>query len=147
MLFLFPVGSQPQEVAAFQESPTSVHVFWEVPEPIGQTTGYRIYYTSSSATSSGSVLVDDPLTNNEFVHSLMNGETYTFSVAGRSIHLESEPSTAVNLPISLRKFSTLTNTSIETRDRISKGALPTLLKALSLSASFTSDVDMFVNCF
>ena len=104
MLFPFPVGSQPQEVAAFQESPTSVHVFWEVPEPIGQTTGYRIYYTSSSATSSGSVLVDDPLTNNEFVYGLTNGETYTFSVAGRSIHLESEPSTAVNLPISLCKF-------------------------------------------
>ena len=112
MLFLSPVGSQPQEVAAFQESPTSVHVFWEVPELIGQTTGYRIYYTSSSATSSGSVLVDDPLTNNEFVHSLMNGETYTFSVAGRSIHFESEPSTAVNLPISLRKLSYSNKTSI-----------------------------------
>ena len=105
MLFLSPVGSQPQEVAAFQESPTSVHVFWEVPEPIGQTTGYRIYFTSSSATSSGSMLVDDPLANNEFVHSLTNGETYTFSVAGRSMHFESEPSTAVNLPISLRKLS------------------------------------------
>ena len=129
MLFLSPVGTQPQEVAAFQESPTSVHVFWEVPEPIGQTTGYRIYFTSSSATASGSVLVDDPLTNNEFVYGLTNGETYTFSVAGRSIHLESEPSTAVNLPISLRKYSYSNKHQYLKRDRIMKGALPSLLKA------------------
>ena len=97
------VGSQPQKVTAFQESPTSVRVFWETPQPIGKTTGYRIYYTSP--TSSGSVSFDDPLTSNEFVYGLTNGETYTFSVAGRSIHFESEPSIAVNLPISLHKYT------------------------------------------
>ena len=73
---------------------TSVRVFLETPQPIGQTTGYRIYYTSP--TSSGSVSVDDPLTSNEFVYGLTNGETYTFSVAGRSFHIESEPSTLRN---------------------------------------------------
>ena len=101
----FTVGSQPSEVSVFQESPTSVRMFWNVPEPIDQTTGYVIYYTDS--TSSGSVTFDGPFINNEFVDDLTNGLTYTFSVAGRSIHLESEPSTAAHSPVSLRKWCSL----------------------------------------
>ena len=99
-LSLSTVGSQPLQVVAFPDGPRSAHVSWDTPDPIGQTIGYHIYYTSSSS-SSGSVAVDGV---EYIVGGLANGETYTFSVSGRSRHFESEPSVAINTAVSLGKY-------------------------------------------
>ena len=92
---------------AFPDGPHSAHVSWDTPDPIGQTIGYRIYYTSS--TSSGSVAVDGV---EYIVGGLANGETYTFSVSGRSRHFESEPSTAINTAVSLGKYVSVSGTCV-----------------------------------
>ena len=85
----------------FPDGPNSALVIWDIPQPVGQTIGYHIYYTSS--TSAGNVTTDDVFFNNHIVTGLVNGETYTFSVAGRSRHFESEPVMEMYGSISLRK--------------------------------------------
>ena len=95
------VGAPPLDVSAFQMDPTSVHVFWTQPEPIGQTVGYQIYYTGPT---SGNVSVDGIDANNQTITGLVNGELYRFSVAGKSAHFESEPIAAEQNPVGLSKF-------------------------------------------
>ena len=81
--------------------PTSVHVSWIPPDPIGQTIGYQVYYTGPT---SGNVSVDGVESNNQTVSGLVNGEMYYFSVAGRSQHFESELVPAQQNPVGLSKF-------------------------------------------
>ena len=72
---------------AVQEGPTSIQVSWSPPTPLGDTTGYRIYYSGGS---SGSVNVSDGSTDNYLLTGLQNGDIYTISIVATSQHLPSE---------------------------------------------------------
>ena len=62
---------------AVQEGPTSIRVSWSPPTPLGDTTGYRIYYSGGS---SGSEDVNDGSIDNYLLTGLQNGDTYTISI-------------------------------------------------------------------
>ena len=69
---------------AVQEGPTGIQVSWISPTPLGDTTGYRIYYSGGS---SGSVDVSGGSTDNRLLTDLQNGASYTISIVGTSEHL------------------------------------------------------------
>ena len=100
VLYLFPfppVASAPTNLTAVQEGLTGIRVFWTPPTPLGNTTGYRIYYSGGS---SGSVNFSDGSTDNYLVGSLQNGANYTIRIVGTSIHLfskEVESSSSITL--------------------------------------------------
>ena len=62
---------------AVQEGLTSIRVSWSPPTPLGDTTGYRIYYNDSD--SSDSVEVSNGSTNH-LLTDLVMGATYTISI-------------------------------------------------------------------
>ena len=66
---------------AVQESPTGIRVSWTPPTPLGDTNGYRIYYSGGS---SGSMDVSGGSTDNYLVTGLQSGASYTFSIMGTS---------------------------------------------------------------
>ena len=72
-----PVASAPTNLMAVQEGLTSIRVSWSPPTPLGDTTGYRIYYSGGS---SGSVNVSDGSTDNYLLTGLQNGDIYTISI-------------------------------------------------------------------
>ena len=76
-IILPPVASAPTNLMAVQEGPTSIRVSWSPPTPLGDTTGYRIYYSGGS---SGSVDVIDGSTDNYLLTGLQNGHTYNISI-------------------------------------------------------------------
>ena len=80
---IYIAASPPSGVTAVQVGPTSIRVSWMPPSPLGDTSGYRIYYTRAGG-SSDSVDIDDGNTNSRTLMGLINGETYTISVAGKS---------------------------------------------------------------
>ena len=71
---------------AVQEGLTSIRVSWSPPTPLGDATGYRIYYRGGS---SGSEDVSGGSTNNQLLTGLQNGESYTISIVATSQHLPS----------------------------------------------------------
>ena len=81
--FLSAAASPPIDVTAVQDGPTSIRVSWTPPSPMGDTSGYRIYYTGAGG-SSDSVDVDGGNTNTHTLMGLTNGETYTISIVARS---------------------------------------------------------------
>ena len=81
--FRHTVASPPSGVTAVQDGSTSIRVSWTPASPLGDTTGYRIYYTRAGG-SSDSVDVDGGNTNSRTLMGLTNGETYTISVVGTS---------------------------------------------------------------
>ena len=83
MDFHHTAASPPSGATAVQDGPTSIMVSWTPPSPLGDTTGYRIYYTRAGG-SSDSVDVDGGNTNSRTLMGLTNGQTYTISVAGTS---------------------------------------------------------------
>ena len=83
MEFHHIAASPPSGVTAVRDGPTSIMVSWTPPSPLGDTSGYRIYYTRAGG-SSDSVDIDDGNTNSHTLMGLINGETYTISVAGKS---------------------------------------------------------------
>ena len=85
---------------AVQEGPTSIQVSWTPPTPLGDTTGYRIYYSGGS---SGSVNVSGGSTDTHQLSDLRSGHNYTISIVGTSEHL---PSVLVNYNISLSELYT-----------------------------------------
>ena len=99
-------GPPPTDVVAVQNGPTSIRVTWTSPSPLGNTTGYTIYYTGGDG-SSGNVIVDDGNTNSLTLAILISGETYTISVATNtaSVGLLATPVKA--LPVNLGKLHTL----------------------------------------
>ena len=101
-------ASPPSGVTAVQDGPTSIRVSWTPPSPLGDTSGYRIYYTRAGG-SSDSVDVDGGNTNRRTLMGLINGETYTISVAGRSSTsstlLPSPPVTAGEIALGKSKTS------------------------------------------
>ena len=80
---------------AVQEGPIGIRVSWTPPTPLGDTTGYRIYYSGGS---SGSVDVSSSSTDNHLLTGLQNGVNYTISIVGTSEHL---PSDHVDYPNSI----------------------------------------------
>ena len=82
-----PVASAPTSVMAVQEGLTSIRVSWSPPTPLGDTTGYRIYYSGGR---SGSEDVSGGSTDNYLLTGLQNGESYTISIVATSQHLPSE---------------------------------------------------------
>ena len=86
-LIIPPVASAPTNLMAVQEGPPSIRVSWSPPTPLGDTTGYSIYYSGGS---SGSVNVSDGFTDNYTLTGLQNGESYTISIVATSQHLPSE---------------------------------------------------------
>ena len=83
MKFHHTGASPPSGATAVQDGPTSIRVSWTPPSPLGDTSGYRIYYTRAGG-SSDSVNIDSGNANSRTLMSLTNGETYTISVAGTS---------------------------------------------------------------
>ena len=75
--------SPPSDVRAVQDGLTSIRVTWTPPSPLGNTTGYRIYYTGEGG-SSGSVDVDGGNTNSHTLTGLTNGVTYAILIMARS---------------------------------------------------------------
>ena len=98
----FSVASAPTNLMAFQEGLTSIKVSWSPPTPLGDTTGYRIYYSDSD--SSDSVNVSGRSTNNYLLTGLVMGATYTISIEATSQHL---PSESVETMITLCKMKRL----------------------------------------
>ena len=86
-LLLLSVASAPTNLMAVQEGLTSIRVSWSPPTPLGDTTGYRIYYNGFS---SGSVDLSNGSTDNYLLTGLKNGETYTMSIVATSQHLPSQ---------------------------------------------------------
>ena len=73
---------------AVQEGLTSIKVSWSPPSPLGNTTGYRVYYNSDS--DNGSEDVSGGSTNNYLLTGLQNGTSYTISIVGTSLNLPSD---------------------------------------------------------
>ena len=72
---------------AVQEDSTGIRVSWSPPRPVGDTTGYRIYFSGGS---SGSVDVSGTFSDNHLLTGLQNGANYTILIVGTSHHLPSE---------------------------------------------------------
>ena len=61
---------------------------WTPPTPLGDTTGYIIYYTNVDNTDS--VVIDGGSTDEYTLSDLQNGDTYTISIVASSLDLPSE---------------------------------------------------------
>ena len=83
VFLLPPVASDPTNLMAVQEGPTGIRVSWTPPTPLGDTTGYRIYYSGGS---SGSVNVSGGSTYNHLLTGLQNGAKYTICIVAMSEH-------------------------------------------------------------
>ena len=71
---------------AVQKDPTSIRVSWSPPTPLGDTTGYRIYYSGGRSDSED---VSDGSTDNYLLTGLRNGKSYNISLVATSQHLPS----------------------------------------------------------
>ena len=86
---------------AVQEGPTSIRVSWSPPTPLGDTTGYKIYY--SDINSSDSLDVSGGSTDNYLLTGLQDGDNYTISIVASSEHLPA-PSDVVIQNFTLSEF-------------------------------------------
>ena len=73
---------------------------WSPPTPLGDITGYRIYYSGPGG-SSGSEDVNDGSIDNYLLTGLQNGDTYNISIVSVSQHITSNA--AIVLDITLGK--------------------------------------------
>ena len=87
---------------AVQEGTTSIRVSWSPPTPLGDTTGYRIYYSGGS---SGSVNVSDGSRDNYLLTSLQNGESYDIFLVATSQHLPSESVTVMDIDLGMSVYN------------------------------------------
>ena len=87
IFFYFSVASAPTNLMAVQEGPTSIRASWTPPTPLGNTAGYRIYYSGGS---SGSVDVSGSSSDNHLLAGLQNGASYTILIVGTSEHFFSD---------------------------------------------------------
>ena len=87
MIMSVPVASAPTNLMAVQKDLTSIRVSWSPPTPLGDTTGYRIYYSDSD--SSSYVDVSGGSTDNYLLTGLVMGTTYTISIEATSQHFHS----------------------------------------------------------
>ena len=94
MLFTI-VASAPTNLMAVQENVTNIRLSWTPPSPLGDTTGYRIYYSNSN--SSDIVNVSGGSTDNYLLTDLQNEDNYTISIMATSEHFFSNISQVVIL--------------------------------------------------
>ena len=80
---------------AVQEGLTSIRVSWSPPTPLGDTTGYRIYYSDGDV--SGIVDVSGGSTNNYLLTGLRNGGSYAISIMAISFVVTSQHITNIFL--------------------------------------------------
>ena len=99
VIILPPVASAPTNLTAVQESPTNIRVSWSPPTPLGDTIGYRIYYSGGS---SGSEDVSDGSTDNYLLIGLQNGDIYNISIVATSQYFHSD---ALTVNIGLGTFT------------------------------------------
>ena len=97
------VASAPSGLTTVQDGPTSILVSWSPPNPLGDTTGYRIDYTDGS--SSDNVTVDDGSTDTYTLTGLQNGATYTISIMATSETSLPSESVEADMMVSLGKLS------------------------------------------
>ena len=77
---------------------------WSPPTPLGDTTGYRIYYSGGS---SGSEDVIGGSTDDYLLTGLRNGDSYNISLVATSQHLRSEQTTAVMVMLGEDMYNTV----------------------------------------
>ena len=73
---------------AVQEGLTNIRVSWSPPTPLGNTTGYRIYY--SDGDSSDSVNISGSFRDNYLLTDLVMDATSIISIVALSEHLHSD---------------------------------------------------------
>ena len=84
------VASAPDSLSLKQDGETNVIVSWTVPTPPGDTTGYRVYYTTDNMIETSIDTNSSPIT----LTSLEPLNEYNISVVGLSEHFSSEPITS-----------------------------------------------------
>ena len=89
------VVDPPTNVMAERESATSILVSWSPPDPLGDTTGYRIDYARTGG-SSVSVNVTGGDTREQELTGLQNGAIYTISIVAISQGFPSESVVAMD---------------------------------------------------
>ena len=82
---LYVVATAPTDLMVRQISPTSIRVTWTPPTPLGNTTGYIIYYTSKD-----NVTVSGDSTDEYTLVNLEREAEYPISIVAVSEHLPSE---------------------------------------------------------
>ena len=104
-IILPPVAPAPTNLMAVQEGLISIRVSWTPPTPLGDTTGYRIYYSGGS---SGSVNVSGGSIDNYTLTGLQNGESYNISIVTlattSSQLLPSDTVTVANIHLGMYKY-------------------------------------------
>ena len=80
------VASAPDSLSLKQDGETTVIVSWTVQTPPGDTTGYRVYYTTDNMNETSIDTNSSPIT----LTSLEPLNEYNISVAGLSEHFSSE---------------------------------------------------------
>ena len=83
------VASAPDNLSLKQDGETTVIVSWTIPTPPGDTTGYRVYYTTDNMNETSDTN-SSPIT----LTSLEPLNEYEISVVGLSEHFSSEPITS-----------------------------------------------------
>ena len=93
----------PTDVAGIQDGLSSIRVTWTPPSPLGDTTGYRIHYTTGGG-SSGSQTASGGNTMTHTLSDLTNGETYNISIVATS-STTSSSTVMANMAVGLGKFT------------------------------------------
>ena len=83
---LLAVASAPTDLVAVERHHTTIQLYWSPPTPLGDTTGYRIYYSGGS---SGSEDVSGGSTDNYLLPGLQSGASYAITIVGTSRHFPS----------------------------------------------------------
>ena len=106
MFIIFPpVATPPTNLMAVQNGPTTIRASWSPPNLLGNTTGYRIYYSGGS---SGSMSFSDGSTDNYLLTGLQNGDIYTISIVTLTTNssqlLPSDTVTVMNIGLGMYKY-------------------------------------------
>ena len=91
LLHTCTVASAPDSLSLKQDGETTVIVSWTVPTPPGDTTGYRVYYTTDN------IMIETSIDTNSSPITLTSLEPlneYEISVVALSEHFSSEPITS-----------------------------------------------------
>ena len=114
IVVLPPVAFAPTSLmAVVQANLTSVKLTWSPPTPLGDTTGYRIYYSGGS---SGSEDVSGGSTDNYLLTGLQNGTTYNITIMGLSQHFFSSSSAFVSITLTAPTETTASTISQSSSD-------------------------------
>ena len=101
----------PTDVRAVQDGPTSIRVTWTPPSPLGDTTGYRIFFSGEGSSDSVSVNGESSYI---ILANLESGEIYTISIIATSSHLPSE--SVMTAPVALGKSLYVVLPAVITQD-------------------------------